>query len=202
MIKEVIFDLETKRLFSDIDGTDPADLGVSILSLYRRVLDNNLDEIEGAMESFWEKEFDKMWPIFQSADRIIGFNSKKFDVAALSPYADFPFAKLAHFDIFEKVKGIVGKRISLDSLAKATLEKEKTASGIAAVEYWNKGDKESLDKLEKYCKMDVAITKDLYDYGIKNGQLKYTDKWNSLRIIKVNFSYPKQESLLQQNKLF
>jgi len=103
MYNEVIFDLETKKLFSDISGNDPADLGVSIVSVYSRVLEKNLSEVEGNMQSFWEHDFDKMWPIFQEADRIIGFNSLGFDIPALKPHANFPFNKLSSKLIYRVV---------------------------------------------------------------------------------------------------
>ena len=202
MIFEVIFDLETKKLFQDIEGTDPADLEVSIVSLYQRQLDNKFQEIEGGMKSFWEEDFSKMWEIFQNADRIIGYNSKKFDCPALTPYANFPFTKLAHFDVFEIVRNALGRRISLDALAKETLGEEKSGIGTDAVKFWRKGDKESLQKLKKYCEMDVLITKEVYDFGLKESHLKYSDKWNNQRRVEVNFSYPQESGGKTQNTLF
>ena len=94
MYNEVIFDVETKKLFSDIEDDDPGKLGVSIVSLYQRVIDENFKEVRGGVRSFWEKDFSSMWPIFQTADRVIGFNSLGFDVPALTPYTNFPFNKL------------------------------------------------------------------------------------------------------------
>jgi DEAD/DEAH box helicase domain-containing protein len=202
MINEVIFDLETKNLFSDIDGNDPGNLGVSIVSLYQRVLNDNLDEVKGEIKSYWEEDFNDMWSIFQNADRIIGFNSKRFDVPALNPYASFPFEKLPHFDIFEIVKGIIGHRISLDSIAKITLKKTKTGVGTDAVSYWRKGDSSSLAKLKNYCEADVLITKDVYDFGVKEKALYYKDKWNTQRKISVNFEYKKELISTPQETLF
>jgi DEAD/DEAH box helicase domain-containing protein len=188
MHAEVFFDVETKKLFGDIVGFNPADLGVSIVSLYARTLDENLNEGEGEIQSFWEKDFDKMWPIFQSADRIIGFNSISFDVPALSPYAKFPFQKLSHFDIMQKIKEKFGHRISMDAIAKETLDREKTDVGINAVYYWQKQDKESLKKLKKYCEADVLITRDIYDFVLKNSYLSFKDKWNTLQKVELDFS--------------
>jgi DEAD/DEAH box helicase domain-containing protein len=193
MIREVIFDLETKKIFEEIDANDPAKLGVSVVSLYQRTLDDSFNEISGKIQSFWEKDFASMWQIFQEAQRIIGFNSIKFDVPALSPYANFPFARLKHFDILDKVKEVFGRRISLDKIAKDTIGRQKTGSGLNAVYYWNKGDKESLEKLKKYCEQDVLLTKEIYDFGVKNKELRFTDKWNTPRIIEIDFSYPQEE---------
>ncbi|OGM59770.1 hypothetical protein A2955_02155 [Candidatus Woesebacteria bacterium RIFCSPLOWO2_01_FULL_37_19] len=202
MYNEVIFDVETKKLFSDIEDDDPGKLGVSIVSLYQRTIDENFREVKGGIRSFWENEFGKMWPLFQEADRIIGFNTLGFDVPALIPYANFPFNKLTHFDIMQKVKELFGRRISLDAIAKETLDRGKKETGLQAVYYWQKGDKESLDKLKTYCEDDVLITRDIYDYVLKNGYLLFKDKWNTLRRIELNFSYPKEEAQEKQIGLF
>ena len=190
MHSEVIFDVETKKLFGDVADNDPALLGVSIVSVYSRTLDDNLSEVEGKMQSFWENDFVKMWPLFQEADRIIGFNSLGFDVPALTPYVNFPLTKLPHLDIMAKVKDVFGRRISLDAIAKETLDREKTDSGLNAVYYWQKGDKESLEKLKKYCEADVLITRDIYNYVLKENYLLFKDRWNTLRKVELDFSYP------------
>ena len=193
MYSEIIFDVETKKLFSDIEGFNPGDLGVSIVSAYIRTLDENLKETEGRMQSFWEKDLPSFWPLLQNADRIVGFNTLGFDVPALQPYANFPLNKLKHLDIMAKVKEVFGHRIALDAIAKETLDKEKIATGLNAVYYWEKGDKESLEKLQKYCEEDVVITKEVYDFVLKNKHVLFKDKWNTLRKVELDFSYPKKE---------
>lgn len=196
-MNEVIFDCETKKFFDAIEEFDPSKLGVSIVSLYVREIDENLNEIKGEMLSFWEKDLGKTWEIFQKADRIIGFNSIGFDVPAMSPYIPQEFSKLNHFDILAHFRESHGKRVSLDALAKATLGTGKIDSGANAIVYYEKGDEESLAKLKKYCEMDVAITRDIYDFGLKNGHLKFVDFWNETREVKVDFSYPKVVPELQ-----
>lgn len=199
---EVVFDCETKKFFDDTGTNDPADLGVSIVSVYTREIDTSFNEKSGQMQSFWEGEFEKMWKYFFQADRIIGFNSVHFDVAALRPYAPAGFSKLPHFDILEKLRDVSGKRVSLNAVARDSLGMEKNDHGSNAIVYYNVGDAESLAKLKKYCEMDVEITKKVYDFGVKNKILKYTDFWNDQHQIDVDFSYPlnfipsdKQESL-------
>lgn len=194
---EIIFDIETKKLFEEITTGNPADLGVSIVSLYQRQLDKDFNEISGQIFSFWEKDFSKMWPLFSNVDRIIGFNSISFDAAILQPLCPFNFKKLNHFDILDKVKESLGFRLSLDSIAKETLGVGKTDIGTNAVLYWNQGTEESLSKLKHYCEADVLITKDIYDYGLKNGHLKYKDKWNTSRIATIDFSYPAETKINQ-----
>lgn len=201
MYNEVFFDVETKKLFSDIGSEDPEKLGVSIVSVLSRKLDENFKVLESKLQSFWEKEFKHMWLIFQKADRIIGFNSIGFDVPALTPYAGFPLSKLPHFDIMLKIKEVFGKRISLDALAKETLDREKKETGLEAVYLWQKGDKKSLERLKAYCEDDVLITQEIYDFALKNGYVLFKDKWNTLRKVYVDFSYPK-ESPIKQTGLF
>ncbi len=202
MITEVFFDIETKKLFQDIQTSNPADLGVSIVSVYKRQLDENLNEINGEMISFWESDFSKMWPVFSNVDRIVGFNSLGFDVPALIPLCPYNFKKLTHFDIMDKVKSSLGFRLSLDALAKETIGHSKIDIGTNAVVYWNQATEESLAKLKKYCEMDVLVTRDVYDYGLKFGHLKYKDKWNTPRIVEIDFSYPKKDTKNDQMGLF
>jgi len=202
MYREVFFDLETKKLFGDVDEGNPSLLGASIVSLWERTLNKNLEEVDGALNSFWESDFEQMWKVFQNADRIIGFNSIGFDSQVLKPYVNFPFEKLPHFDIMGKFKDAVGHRISLDALTKETLGREKTDVGINAVYYYQKGDAKSLAKLKKYCENDVIITKDLYDFILKNGYVLYKDKWNTPRKVELDFSYPKKETEESQIGLF
>ena len=218
---EVCFDIETKKFFEEIESRDPAGLGISIISVLRREIDVDGKIIREEMKSFWDpstshsaslmagsgqvrpehekklpfstkQEMDLMWRWFGEADRIIGFNSLGFDVPALAPiYPNGDFKKLPHFDIIVKVKEAFGKRVSLQAIVKETLGETKTASGGDAVEYWAKGDSESLEKLKRYCEKDVEATMKVYDYGLKNGKLRFKDHWNELREIEVDFSYPR-----------
>ncbi len=193
MVTELFFDVETKKLFSDIASDDPADLGVSIVSVYKRQLNEALEETQGELRSFWEKDFPSMWQWFSEADRIVGFNSLKFDVPALRPYAPENFSRLPHFDVMELVRQKLGRRIGLNALAQVSLGIEKIDHGTNAVIYWAKGDAENLKKLQTYCESDVLLTRDLYEYGKKFGHLKYMDKWNRESTIEIDFSYPKKE---------
>ena len=190
---EVIFDIETKKFFDDINARDPAALGISIVSAYRREIDGNLSEVKGEMKSFWESDFESMWNWFEEADRNIGFNSLGFDNPAMNGIYKGDFTKLKHFDILKVVKDVFGHRIKLDSIAREVLGTGKIAGGADAVMWWAKGDPESLANLKKYCEMDVEVTKGVYDFGMKNKKLKFKDHWNELREIEVDFSYPYEE---------
>lgn len=190
MVNEVFFDIETKLIFDDIEGNDPADLGISIISIYTRIMDDNGNETGGKMYSFWEEDFADIWSLFSNADRIVGFNSLHFDVPAMAPLAPYDFKKLKHFDIMDHVKAALGFRAGLGAIAAETLGHSKIDHGLNAVKYWAQHSEESLAKLKKYCEMDVQVTKEVYDFGMKNKQLKFKDKWNTVRTFPVDFSYP------------
>lgn len=205
MYTEVIFDIETQKLFDQIpDRERIEDLGISVVSAYRRVLDGGYREVRGEMGSFWDENAPgerrrvlELWEWMANADRVIGFNSVKFDAPILNAYMQGDVMKLAHFDILEQVRLVLGHRLSLDALAKSTLGETKLADGLAAVDWWQAGDEESLEKLQKYCEMDVEVTKRLYDVGLKERRLKYISKWNEPKEVEVDFTYPKKEEEVQ-----
>jgi DEAD/DEAH box helicase domain-containing protein len=41
------------------------------------------------------------------------------------------------------------------------------------VAWWNSGE---IDKIIKYCEQDVKVTKDVYEYALKNKKLFYLDR--------------------------
>lgn len=198
---EVIYDVETKNFFDD-NMREPDQLGISIVSAYRREINEDLKEISGEMKSFWTPDavsklsgenafFEQMWPWFEEADRIIGYNSLGFDNPAMNGiYTQGDFTKLKHFDVLDMIRLTFGHRVKLDSVAKETLGQGKIAGGADAVMWWAKGDPESLANLKKYCEMDVEVTKGVYDYVLKNKKLKFKDRWNELREVDLDFSYP------------
>ena len=49
--------------------------------------------------------------------------------------------------------------------------------------------------------MDVLITRDIYDFVIKNKHVLFKDKWNTLRKVELDFSYP-EETQEKQAGLF
>lgn len=199
---EVIYDVETKKLFEDISTNDPADLGISIVSVYRREINPLGQEVSGEMKSFWTDEvkeifgnkefyFEHMWKWFEEADRIIGYNSLGFDNPAMNRiYTQGDFTKLKHFDVLEEIRKVFGHRVKLDSVAKETIGAGKSADGLDAVKWWNKRDLDSLVNLKKYCEMDVEVTTKVYDFAKKNGKLMFKDRWHEFREIEVDFSYP------------
>ena len=188
---ELFFDIETKSWFDEIGSSDPGGLGVSIVSVYTR----DTDDQSGQITSFWEHQIPDMWGLFRQADRVIGFNTIGFDIPVLKPYAPADFARFPHFDIYQKIKELNdGRAASLNRISKDTLGVTKIDDPANAIKYWQRGDEASLVLLRKYCEADVLLTRDVYNFGLKNKYLKFTDRWNNPRQVPVDFSYPPDSS--------
>jgi DEAD/DEAH box helicase domain-containing protein len=167
MPKEIILDIETKNTFFDVGSRDPAKLDISFIGIF--------DYENGGYRGFWEEDLKELWPILESAERIIGFNLKYFDYPVMARYYGCSFDKFPTLDLLEEIERIIGFRIKLDDLAQATLGIGKTGSGLDAVKFW--ADKE-LEKLKEYCLQDVRVTKDLYEYARDKSEVFFHDKWS------------------------
>jgi len=59
---EVIFDIETQKIFDDVGSNNPLTLAFSIVSLYKRILDEICNELDVKFKVFWQGRFSQMWP--------------------------------------------------------------------------------------------------------------------------------------------
>lgn len=118
---EVIYDIETTDLIEESTTKALEAMGISVVSAYKRVVDENGNEISGEMKSFFEKDFESMWSWFEEADRIIGYNSFGFDNHVMNGKYQGDFHKLKHFDVLEEIRKVFGHRVKLDSVAKESL---------------------------------------------------------------------------------
>jgi DEAD/DEAH box helicase domain-containing protein len=160
----IVFDIETKNSFRDAGSRNAEDLDISVLAIY----DSKTDEYS----SFLQDELKKLWPIIESADSLIGYNSNHFDIPLLNKYYPGDLTQIKSVDLLEAIHKSLGRRIKLDDVAKATLGEEKSGHGLQAVTWWKQGE---IEKLRKYCIQDVRVTKRIYDYAMKHGKLKYPD---------------------------
>lgn len=110
----------------------------------------------------------------------MGFNIKRFDYAVLGAYTSEDLSALNTFDILEDIHRRTGFRVGLDHLARETLNQGKSADGLQAVEWFRQGE---MEKLTEYCRQDVAVTRDLFQYGLKNGHLIYRNKRENRRVM-------------------
>jgi DEAD/DEAH box helicase domain-containing protein len=172
MLKKIVLDLETQKEFAEVGGRGKNHLlKVSVCGIY----DYSTDKFS----IYEEGELSKLSPILQTADLIIGFNIKDFDFEVLQPYLNFNLAEVPYYDILEEVDKVLGHRIKLESVAQGTLGTGKSGSGKEALLYFKN---KRFDLLKKYCLDDVKITKQVYDYALKNQKLLYKDFFKTKEI--------------------
>lgn len=156
----IVLDLETKQTFREAIKQEK--LGISVVGIY--------DYKDRQLKSFAEEELSLLYPIMEHASLIIGFNIDDFDLPVLSAYYPGDINQFQTFDILEDVRKKLGRRLSLNDFAKATLGKGKTGHGLDAINLYREG---KLDELKKYCLDDVDLTRELFDYGTTERQIFY-----------------------------
>lgn len=164
-MKKIIFDIETKNTFDDVQSRNPADLDVSVVCLY--------DSETDSYHSFLEEQFDDMWPYFQNADLLVTYNGNHFDIPALQPLTSIDLSAIPHVDIFEKIRNVTGKKLPLNGIAEATLGISKSGHGLDAIAWWNSGE---IQKIIDYCIQDVKVTQAVYEHALENNQLEYFER--------------------------
>ncbi len=174
----VVFDLETQNLFEDVGGRN----NIAALKVSCAVTWSSL---KNDFTVYWEKDVPALVAELKSAERVVGFNIKSFDYEVLRPYAPNERLQfLPTLDILDDLFRALSFRVSLDSVARATLGETKTADGLQAVTWWREG---KLDLLAEYCKMDVEVTRRIYEFGCANGYVHYFTRLGSKQKVQVNW---------------
>ncbi len=163
-MRKIIIDCETQNTFADVSGSKPQDLDLSLLVIYDYQTDR--------YETFLQKDLPKLWKILEQTDLIIGYNSDHFDIPLLNKYYPGDLTQIPSLDLLIKIKEAYGRRLRLDAVAEGTLGIGKSGSGLDAIVWWQGGE---IDKIAKYCTQDVKVTKEIYEYALKNQRLKYKD---------------------------
>ena len=168
----LVVDVETQHSFEEVGGRDRlADLKVSLVGVYSYATDQ--------FRVYLEAELPELLEPIRRAQQIIGFNIRRFDYPVLAPYLPLPFEQLPTLDLMEEVTQRLGHRVSLDSLATATLGTGKTGHGLEAIRLFRAGE---IQKLSDYCLSDVRLTRDLYEFGAQHGELFYSKAGQRQRI--------------------
>lgn len=189
MLNEIVFDIETQNTFADVDN-DFKKFKISVVSIYSYATDS--------YASFTENELNKLWPILEKADRIIGYNSEHFDLPILHNYYLGNLSGVSHLDIMKQIKASTGMRLKLNDVAMATLDMEKSADGLQAIKWWKEG---KIDEIKKYCEQDVKVTKEIYEFGKNNKQLFYKSLLGEIVPFAVNFEAgPSAKDMIQKRK--
>jgi DEAD/DEAH box helicase domain-containing protein len=163
-MRAITFDIETKMVPLTRGRLDVNELEITVVGVH--------DSETGEYSSYLAPELPKLWPVIEGADMLIGFNSDSFDIPLLNRYYPGDLTKIRSLDLLTEVYKALGRRVRLQSLAEATLGRGKKGDGLKAGEWWEKG---LFDKVREYCIEDVRLTRELYDYALANGHLRYKD---------------------------
>ena len=109
----------------------------------------------------------------QSAELVVGFNVLEFDYEVLRAYVNAPYENLPTLDLMDHLARRIGFRVSLDSVATATLRLAKSGDGLQAIRWYRQG---LMEQVLAYCQQDVEITKKLHEYGKQFKVVYYWDK--------------------------
>ena len=167
----IYFDLETQKSAQEVGGWSHIDR----LKLAIAVTFSTADQ---QYTTFQESDVEALINQLTQADCIVGFNLKAFDYVVLRPYTSANLWHLPTFDMLEQVRRALGFRLSLDALAKETLQESKSADGLQSVRWWKAG---RTDLVAEYCRKDVEITKRLHEYACQNGHLLFRGRDGRVR---------------------
>jgi len=197
----LVFDLETQRSAQEVGGWDQlAEMKMSVGVVY--------DSKDGKFHCYYENQVESLIKHLCCGALVIGYNHLGFDYPVLSGYRDFDqradlLAQLqacANLDLLVDIRGRIGKRIKLESVARATLEMGKSADGLQALEWYKEyldGQTEKLAMIKDYCVQDVAVTRDVFLYGQNKGHIKYLDRDKGITSVDVSWRQDETKAAVQ-----
>jgi DEAD/DEAH box helicase domain-containing protein len=177
----VVLDVETRYSAHEVGGWNRADrMGVSVAVLY--------DSRADAFTAYRQEDIPAMMDVVRAAPLVVGFNVIRFDYAVLAPHAPgCDFRKIPTLDMLLRVQDQLSYRVSLDNLATATLGVAKSADGMQALAWWKEG---KLDRIEQYCRQDVALTRDLFLHGRDKGYVMFSNKAGQTVRVRATWAKP------------
>jgi DEAD/DEAH box helicase domain-containing protein len=173
---EVYYDVETQLSAEEVGGW------------------NNIREMRVSVAVTWSaKDLFRLWEeetVLQMIEylggygKVISFNGDRFDAQVLSYYGNIEAINRHSFDVLVDLSRRLGHRVSLDSVAQATLGVGKSADGVMALRWWKE---RQIELIAEYCRKDVQVLKDVVEFGRKNGHVKYLDRSGASRSISVEW---------------
>ena len=163
----IVLDLETQKSFKEVGKSKLEKLKVSVVCIY--------DYATGEFSSYEEKQMMELEKKLRAAELLVGFNIRRFDLPVLAPYLFMPIADLPVLDLLEDIEKARGHRASLDSIAGPTLKQHKIGTGAEALVLFKEN---RMEELKRYCLEDVRLTKEVYEYGCREGKILFTSTWD------------------------
>lgn len=170
---QLVLDIETQNSFQDV-GTrlNLGLLKISVVVAYWYP--------ENKYHVFTVDQMDQLENLISQAEYLIGFNTIGFDLPVLQQYMkNINLLDKKQIDILARLEEVLGYKVSLDAVARATLGAQKSSSGLEAIKMWREG---RIDELKKYCEQDVRLTKEIYEFGKKNGFVKFNAGWEEYEV--------------------
>lgn len=195
----LVFDLETQYSAQEVGGWEHiAEMKMSLGVIW--------DSRKSDYAVYLEDNVADLIMHLQSGPLVIGYNHIGFDYRVLSGYYPLSerssfrekMAKLNNLDMLLNIKERLGFRLKLDNLAKATLGVGKSADGLQALEWYKSGQ---IDLISEYCKQDVAVTRDLFIYGLQHSIVYYDSGKEGIKKVAVDWNGPPEEKKNQSEQL-
>jgi DEAD/DEAH box helicase domain-containing protein len=174
-VAEIYLDVETQRLADEVPGgwENIRAFGLSVAVTW--------DEADGYRE-WYEADAGRLIGELRAFDRIVTFNGLRFDLEVLSAYGDVRQLRDKSLDLLQDLRRRLGFRVSLQTVAQATLGKGKTGSGLDAVKWWRSGDPALRQRVVDYCRTDVEILREIVTYGRREGFVKVPSQGRDLTV--------------------
>ncbi len=174
----VYFDLETQKSADEVGGWhNIRDMHMSVGVTYSTA--------RSEYRIYPESQVNALIEELRRADLVVGFNSLHFDYEVLAGHNPlFDAHQLRSLDMLLEIKKSLPHRLSLDSIAQATLGVEKTSEGLQAILWYRQG---KLLEIAEYCCYDVKITRLIHEYGAAHKRLHYTAKFGKKLSVPVNW---------------
>jgi DEAD/DEAH box helicase domain-containing protein len=159
----VYFDLETQKSAEEVGGWG----NKKAMKFSFGVTYSTRDQV---FRPYEEEDIPALVKELSEADQVIGFNIIGFDYPVLSAYTDFDFSKIPTLDLLADLYATMKFRVGLNSFAQATLQTGKSADGLAALRWFREG---AFAQIAIYCRQDVAVTRDIHQFGRQNKYVYY-----------------------------
>lgn len=173
----VYFDLETQKSAEEVGGWDRIrDMRMSLGVTYSTT--------RGGYRVYGESQVTELLRELQRADLVVGFNHLRFDYEVLQGYSPVDLTQNPNLDMMVDLKGRLGHRLGLDSIADATFGLNKTSEGLQALEWFKQG---KMAEIAEYCCFDVKITKLVHEFGVQNQQLFYKNRFGAMLSVPVDW---------------
>ncbi|MCC6234205.1 MAG: ribonuclease H-like domain-containing protein [Verrucomicrobiales bacterium] len=140
--------------------------------------------VRGGYRIYGEDEVNQLIEELRRADLVVGFNHIRFDYEVLHGYTVLDLEQVPSLDLLIELQKALNHRLTLDSVASATLGAEKTADGLQALRWYKEG---RLMDIAEYCCYDVKITKLVHEFGRDRRQLFYTSRTGQVLSVPVTW---------------